>query len=597
MLNLQARAAFALALAVLLLPAFTASVAAKDKSIPRAADGYANGQIFNGKQNMPTVLYGVAQDWNKSCIGGDAKSCLRLGTAFEQGLGDLDPSVRIAVGFYLKACKQGDGPACANATTILREGWAEFTDYPLALETANRGCHELGNQSACASLGMLHFRGLAPASNPATARDLWQKSCTAGEDDGCRLQAGALFYESTDANARAGAIPLFEAACAQKRAWGCSGLTDAYLAGTGVPRDRNKAEDFARRGCEESTGEKVHVCVVYGSALVRSTDVKSVNSGEQLLYHGCMDGQAFACEQMASVGFRKVPGATTTLLEAVSMARRGCDLGSSGACNLLINAYIDGIEVRKNYNFVVALTKRSCALGDKHACQTVPLLDPDPAEYARDSRIDPGWSVKRQLAAALLEVDGGDRTYGAMRIARLMEEGDEEASWLLGNWYFYGLPGVIDVNKRDGLILIENSARVGHVAAAEFMGMAYWEGNGVAANQSQAAKYMSIAAAGGSTSAAAILRSMRQEKTRIANAKAYEEGLRRWEAYFAQQKKIAAANAARSSSSSSSYGSSSSAGMASTAWANYERRADNAAFNSRVNNIMHGTACVGKYCR
>ena len=596
MLKRHAHAAFALVLAALLLPVATAS--AKDKSTPRAADGYANGQIFNGKQNMPTVLYGVAQDWNKSCIGGDAKSCLRLGSAFEKGSGDLEASTRIAVGFYLKACKLGDGAACALATTTIREGWAAYTDNALALETAKRGCEQLGNQAACASLGLLHFRGLATGGRPATARDLWQKSCAAGEEDGCRLQAGALFYEANDANDQANAIPLFEAACTRKLAWGCSGLSHAYQAGAGVAMDRNKAAQLARKGCEEGTGEKVQVCAAHGIALVRSSDTNTVNNGMFLLYQGCLAGHAFACEQMSAVGFRMLPGVKSNLVEAVQMARRGCDLGSSNACNMLRDAYIEGIEVKKNHTFVVALTKRSCELGDKVSCETVPLLKPDPAAHAREARIDPGWSVERQLAAALREVDGGDKEYGAMRVARLMEEGDDEANWLLGNWFFYGLPGVFDVNKKDGIILIENAARVGHVPAAEFMGMAYWEGNGVAANQTRAWGYMRIAAERGSTSAEAILRSMNQEGTRVANAKAYQEGLRRWEAYFAQQKRMAASGrSGSSSSSSSSSGSSSSASMAAASWSKYQRAADSAAFNSRVNNIVHGTACVGSYCR
>lgn len=590
--NVLIKPVLLVALAACLLP--VCALSAKDKSTPRAADGHANGQIFNGKQNMPTILYGVAQEWNKACIGGDATACARLGSAFDEGLGDLDASTRIAVGFYKKACKLGDGSSCAKASTIYREGWAEFIDNALAFETAARGCDQLGNQAACASLGLLHFRGLAPASDRALVRTLWQNSCAAGENDGCRLQAGALFSQTDDAAAQARAIPLFEAACSDDLAWGCSGLADAYLTGTAVTKDIAKAERYAKNGCEEGIGEKIHVCAIHGAALVRSSDPTVINRGEQLLYHGCQDHAAFACAALAKLGFRRVPGATTTLLEAVTMARHGCDLGSVDACNLLIDAYTDGIEVKQNYIFIVALTKRSCALGDQVRCEVLTLMDPpDPVEYAREARIDPAWPVARQLAAALLEVDSGDKNYGFMRVARLMEEGDEEASWLLGNWFLYGLPGVMKPNPEDAMILIENAARVGHVQAAEFMGMAYWEGNMVAANQAKAKKYMSIAAASGSQSAAAILRSMQHEKTRIANAKAYEEGLRRWEAYFAQQKRMAAANAGRYSGSSAS---SSGSREAAAAWGRYERRADNAAFNSRVNNIMHGTACVGKYC-
>ncbi|NCP10966.1 MAG: sel1 repeat family protein [Sphingomonadales bacterium] len=567
---------------------------ARDKNVPRAVDGYSNGSIFNGKQNMPTILYGVAADWDKACRKGSAASCARLGSAFDQGLGDLSASTRIAVGFYIKACDLGDGGSCAAASRILREGWAEFTDAGLSYQYAARGCETLGNEAACASLGLLHFRGLAPASDSARAIELWRKSCASGEDDGCRLQAGALFYETSDAASQKTALPLFEQACGRNLAWGCAGLADAYRGGKAVAQNAAKAETYARKGCLDAAGSRVHVCGVLARYLVQSGDRQALNRGELLLDRSCQASEGDACAALAQVGLSRRAGATTTLLEAVNYARRGCDLGAILGCTLLARAYAEGTEVTSNAYFRIALTERSCALGDQASCDTLKSARPYPADYARQTRINPAWSLERQLAAALTEVDSGDRQYGFMRVARLMEEGDEEASWWLGNWYLYGLAGAIEPNKGNAMILIENAAMVGHVAAAEFMGMAYWSGDGVPASHAKGEKYMAIAANRGSESAQAILRSMKQEGTRTANRIAYAEGLRRWEAYFAQQKRIAAANAGSYSGSGS--GSSASSRAAAASWARYERAADNAAFNSKVNNIMHGTACVGSYC-
>ena len=108
-----------------------------------------------------------------------------------------------------------------------------------------------------------------------------------------------------------------------------------------------------------------------------------------------------------------------------------------------------------------------------------------------------------------------------------MQEGNEDAAWLLGGWLYYGLPGVFDTSRRaDGLVLFENAARVGHVEAAIYMGMAYWYGDGVAEDRAKGERYMLIAANRGSQMAGAIYRSMKAEPIRQENArrqKEYEE--------------------------------------------------------------------------
>lgn len=104
---------------------------------------------------------------------------------------------------------------------------------------------------------------------------------------------------------------------------------------------------------------------------------------------------------------------------------------------------------------------------------------------------------------------------GLIAAMQLVREGNEDAEWLMDGWMFHGLPGFFGPDKRgDGLILFENAARVGHVDAAIFMGMADWCGDGVEQDRAKGERYMSIAASRGSKMAAAILRSMQAEGQR-----------------------------------------------------------------------------------
>jgi uncharacterized protein len=120
---------------------------------------------------------------------------------------------------------------------------------------------------------------------------------------------------------------------------------------------------------------------------------------------------------------------------------------------------------------------------------------------------------------------------GVDAVVRLMQEQNEDASWLLGGWLKYGLPGIFDTSRqRDATILFENAAKVGHVDAAIYMGMAYWYGDGVQENRPKGEGYMLIAAERGNAMAKAIYRSMKAEPLRQAAAertRQFEETARR----------------------------------------------------------------------
>lgn len=487
---------------------------AADKA-PSAYDGSRDSAIDNGHQNMPFVLYGVAIKWDAACRGGDTAQCLHLGEAFRNGEGDLKPDLRVTLGYAKLACAQGNGDGCARAAAIILDGTANFSDPNLALTTARRGC-DLKNSTACALVAAALKAGGGTAEEQAQAGQIMQSSCDQGADEGCRLKARALFYDSNDTAARAQAIPLFQKACAAKRAWGCNGLADAYDKGWGVSADRTQAMAYAKTGCTEGQGSLLEVCRQYGTYLTYGSDKAGINKGEQYLNTACMAGDAGACVWLGKLGLRDKQGATTTMLEGLFYERRGCDLGDPAGCDELALAYSLGNGINPDSAVAIALYDKACRMGLSDSCQAAnELLQQDPGARAAIPAIDPSLPAMQQIGLGIHEVDSGDRMLGVTTVYRLTQEGNDEAEWILGGWMYYGLDGIFDPPRQDdGVILIENAARVGHVEAAMWMGMAYWYGDGVPEDHDKGQNYMAIAAVRGSDEAKAIYRSMLNEPAR-----------------------------------------------------------------------------------
>jgi uncharacterized protein len=544
--------------AFLLLAAAMASPAAAAPKLPSAYDGYSERSLHNGKQNMPYILYGVAQDWDKACRKGKVSECLRLADAFETGAGDLRPDMRVSIAFLIKACEIGSGVGCARASAVLRSGKAGFTNLELAGQMAERGCNVLKDQSACYALAATVVS--QPGGDPQRAAALIEKACASGDDNGCRMKASALFYDRADAASRTQAMAMFETACKAGRAWGCLGLADAYDRGLGVARDPARSARYAAQGCTSGKGDRLRLCTLHGSALVSAGDKTSLNVGEKFLDASCKGGDGLACNRLGLIGMGRKPGATTTLGEGLYYLRRGCDLDFGEACANLAGAYSKGIEVDADPTVNLALLDKACRLKHSPSCsQASALVTRDRGLRLRIPKIDPSLPAGEQLRLAKAAVtSGGDRNGAVNAVVRLMYETNEDAEWLLGGWMYYGLPGVFDPpRKADGLTLIENAARVGHVDAATFMGMAYWYGQGVPENRAKGENYMAIAASRGDEKAPAIYRSMKAEPIRqdfARRQKAMEEAAKSQRVTWASA--FAAADAGRQYGSSYSPGSS-----------------------------------------
>lgn len=565
--------------------------------LPSAHDGFKEVHVDDGRQRYPVKLYGVAIKWDKSCRKGKTTDCLKLARALEDGLGDLKRDMRSATGYWIISCNRGSAKACARSATILREGLGGFTKPERASTFAAKGCQESKDGAACASLAVALYRGDGVTRNKAQALALWRSSCSQGTDDGCRLQAGALYNESNDTADHRQAIALFKSGCADDSTWACTGLAQAYAAGKGVTKNTEKSTEYARRACFSGSGDTVAACGLYGRYLTQSSDPKQVGLGTKLLSRSCLAGVATACNDAGLVAGRQPVGSGLADWEEALSFRDGCDLRLAEACHNLAKLYRDGgVKVKQDKGSALALFDAACKGGVESACSDARTLTNFRADIPK---INPAFSTEAQLAKAVEAVKSGQGTMAYNTVVRLMQEAAPEAEWLLGGWFYYGQPGVIETpNKRNGTILIENAARQGHVEASVWTGMAYWYGDGFAQNRRKGEAYMKQAANRGNEMAAAILRSMKNEPIREDRARAAAEAQKRdrdrkndWGNWIAAASRQWAASASR-------YAAPVRDPMAGS-WARFNARQDRTNFNNAMRYYSGSSgACpsFNKYC-
>ena len=533
----------------LLLIAYNPAVA-KDKNIPRAEEGYADSALVDGKQNYPFELYGVSRDWNAQCRKGNTAQCIRLAKAFEEGLGALAKDNRVAIGYYLFACEKGSATGCSTSASMLFDGDMGYRNDPLAAKNAQYGCESLNDQRSCAIMGYAQKRGLGMVQNEAGAFTKWNAACASGEDLGCEFKAYSLFNEYDDAATVQQAIGLFKTACDKQLAWGCAGLSFAYEKGRGVGKNSAQSFTFAQKACVEGKGDTHLACIQYGDALFDSNQPDNVAKGVKFLFTGCQGGNAYACNKLGqSAVFKPRPGQNTTLIEGLHFLRAACDLDYAVACEGLGNAYLDGKgELEVQPATTIVLWEKACKLGRQETCEALRAVGETDSIRAKLPLINPALPASQQIAQALAKKKQGEFNTAWTTLSDLMAEGNDDATWLIGSWLYYGEPSVFAAKKADGLIAIQNAASVGQPDAMKWLAYAYWDGVAVAQDRQKAKNYMAYLAVRGDREAEAVWRSMDAEGAR----KAYARRQAEFAALMERLAKIQARQYARASSFTSS---------------------------------------------
>jgi TPR repeat protein len=377
--------------------------------------------------------------------------------------------------------------------------------------------------------------------------------------------------------------------------WGCGQMARAHRLGEGLPVDPAAAARFAARGCTGTGTSDPDACAHHGYFLAQSGAPAEVGKASMMLTRSCMAGSAQGCFEAGELGRRNPPGSKLARWEVALSYRDGCDVGHAPSCRGLGELYLAGNgQVKRNDARAVALLDHACAIGDAPACDRVSALGSRAGTARRSWPVHPAQPAMDQVTAALAMVKAGRGQEGLEVIARLMEEGHADASWVLAGWLSYGEPGVIDTpNRAQAITLAENAAAQGHTAAARWVGMAHWEGDGTPVNREKAKNWLRIAMNSGDPLDEALYRSMVANDARD---KAEAELDRRLAENYRPRSfwdEVIAGIAATPITSSYSAPPSSSSGP----WATYVAGASQRNFNNFISYVTGATtACRSTYC-
>lgn len=592
------RLLFALFAAIALL---TSPALAKDKKTPRHKDGMQYGAIFNGKQNWPTVLIGVAADWAGECAGGKADVCYKLGEAFETGLGDLDMDAPAALGYYIKACDNGLEAGCGKTVEWLLMGHGGFEDAKLAVEKGRPACFDNNMPEACTWIGYAKYNGLGgyKVDQPAAGK-LWSWACDKGSEAGCRMHGNYAFEIAKTQEEQLVALGRFSDGCFDRdQSWACLGLARFVEKN---PYKMFDAEEQAEipallsGACFENKGDTLPACAEWGKRAYLSG--QDVQLAEQVLASVCDEGFGDGCSVLGRMALaNQYPGSKVTPQQAIYYLRRSCDFGDGRGCMGLGTAYTNAMAVQEDKEAGKALTAKGCDLGFDLACQLVTKETRAELAKMQGWRIDPSLSSDVQIAQIMQQKKDGQMP-DAQAMAMLASEGIPDANWVLGQWALGGLSWqgkeIMPQNTQLALTLISKAGQAGHVEAAKWMGYSQWYGlSGLAENRESAKGYMEIAAGKGDTEALQYLRSMvnteyRERMAMLAAQAAAEAEARRgnfWTRWFE-----AISASARSARPVASSGPSLSEKLAAESWQRTKSAMDKTHWNYRVQYMTGATS-------
>jgi TPR repeat protein len=255
-----------------------------------------------------------------------------------------------------RACQdRGDAGACTRAAELAWEGKTGQFDAAQALRPASRGC-DGGDQLACTLLGQHHERGIGTEWDPARAVALYEKACTAGIGLGC-FRLGGMYGRGHGVDVdpwkerayvgRAVAIWLPQCRGAQPQ-W-CM-----HAASVVQRSDPDGAYELYKDACG---GGIKSGCVKIAA---RSTGSVHLHVAKlRQLEAQCEDGEASACEEMAS-------RATSTRF--AELEQRACELGAPQACTTIGVLYDVGEGVAKDDELKLRYLSRACNRGMSEAC-------------------------------------------------------------------------------------------------------------------------------------------------------------------------------------------------------------------------------------
>lgn len=277
------------------------------------------------------------------------------------------------------------------------------------------------------------------ACDPKDAKEC-AAQCDKGDAQSCYHLAYKVLEGKDVPKDPALATQLFEKGCSGGVPYACYRIGDQYMVERMHAKDedakvkaRMKAEEYFNKGCELGNGwicwNLSHWYLEPPSLAVLPRDPARAMS---LVRRGCNLGYGPSCSTLAGHMIKgehtqkDVPG-------ALALLQRACDGGRWEDCESIGNIYRDGAAVTKNPLLAIAAYERACDQGGARACNSAGVLyakgdglpkDPAKARALYEKGCPekaPGWDACKSLGEALEKGLGGAKDMA--RAAEIYERG------------------------------------------------------------------------------------------------------------------------------------------------------------------------------
>lgn len=240
----------------------------------------------------------------------------------------------------------------------------------------------------------------------AEARMLLGRACDAGQMRGCR-DLGKIMVD--DPKTATDAIPVLNTACESGILLACGDLSRAYSQGTGVAKDKAKAEEYMNRVCERPDRMPCAYAAEAFAALDKTEALKR-------LTEGCEANTVFACHWGAIIGAKSKDPAEQSL--ALRLFDKGCAAGLGASCQGALHSTYDGHGTPDHLDLAIRTVDGFCRRGDAGSCiqminvysapENTPLV-PDPVKVFAYDKLgcDAGHLDSCRWMAEALEAGAG----------------------------------------------------------------------------------------------------------------------------------------------------------------------------------------------
>jgi hypothetical protein len=211
-----------------------------------------------------------------------------------------------------------------------------------------------GNGAACAEAGNRYLFGVGTRPSQARASDLFRSACHHKNQDGCADEALDMAVGRGERTETEAGVTRLEKACKAGVAHACGNLGIIYERAIGRYLDTARAETLMSDACRKGD---LTACKNVAGMYLADGDRKSF---EKYARASCDYGDADGCATLADVFFRNHEN-----VQATAVYADACGLGSVRGCTgqalLMLDA---GADPKK----ALSLLDRSCNLGDGRAC-------------------------------------------------------------------------------------------------------------------------------------------------------------------------------------------------------------------------------------